>query len=106
MLPLLFLENVFDVCVFMLLVLLPLLLMLPAVAALLIIQIAERGPGYLETEIKRLKGLLGGSVSPSKKTLFMVRSNILNAFVEAGVGREVPAAASTGATMTDKETEL
>lgn len=61
---------------------------------LVLCQVVERGAGYLETELKRLQGLLGGSVTPEKKTLFMLRTNILKAFVEAGIGRETAAAAA------------
>lgn len=58
-------------------------------------KVAERGVGYLDTEIKRLEGLLSGAqtLSPQKRTLFMVRSNILRAFVETGVGGGAGAAA-------------
>lgn len=57
-------------------------------------KLADKGRGYLAAEIKRLGGMLGGggggggaaAISPQKRTLFMVRSNILRAFVEAGFG--------------------
>lgn len=54
-------------------------------------KVAERGPGYLEAELKRLHGMLGNpdSLSPQKRTLFMVRSNILGSFIDAGVGKTV-----------------
>lgn len=53
-------------------------------------KIVDRGAGYVATELKRLEGLLSGgqAVSPQKRTLFMVRSNILKAFVEFGFGGE------------------
>lgn len=54
-------------------------------------KLADKGKGYLATELKRLEGMLGGgagAVSPQKRTLFMVRSNILRAFVEAGFGEK------------------
>lgn len=52
-------------------------------------KLADKGKGYLATELKRLEGMLeggAGAVSPQKRTLFMVRSNILRAFVETGFG--------------------
>lgn len=52
-------------------------------------KLADKGRGYLATELKRLEGMLEGgaaAVSPQKRTLFMVRSNILRSFVEAGFG--------------------
>lgn len=52
-------------------------------------KLADKGKGYLATELKRLEGMLeGGAISPQKRTLFMIRSNILRAFVEAGFGDE------------------
>lgn len=54
-------------------------------------KLADKGRGYLATELKRLEGMLEGgeaAVSPKKRTLFMVRSNILRAFVEAGFGEK------------------
>lgn len=51
-------------------------------------KLADKGKGYLETELKRLDGMLAGgsAVSSQKRTLFMTRSNILRAFVENGFG--------------------
>ncbi|CAM9213618.1 unnamed protein product [Scytosiphon promiscuus] len=54
-------------------------------------KLSDKGKGYLFTELKRLEGMLGGgaagsTISPQKRTLFMVRSNILRAFVEFGFG--------------------
>ncbi|CAN0575308.1 unnamed protein product, partial [Ectocarpus sp. 12 AP-2014] len=50
-------------------------------------KLSEKGNDYLAKELKRLEGLLGGgggsggaTVSAQKRTLFMVRSNILRAF--------------------------
>eukprot|EP00752_Nemacystus_decipiens_P010335 g9207.t1 len=54
-------------------------------------KLADKGKGYLATELKRLEGMLSGgaaAVSPQKRTLFMVRRNILRAFVEAGFGEK------------------
>lgn len=54
-------------------------------------KLADKGKGYLATELKRLEGMLGGgaaAVSPQKRTLFMVRRNILRAFVEARFGEK------------------
>ncbi len=52
-------------------------------------KLADMGKGYLAKELKRLEGMLeGGAISPQKRTLFMIRSNILRAFVEAGFGEE------------------
>lgn len=63
-------------------------------------KLSDKGKGYLFTELKRLEGMLGGgaagsTISPQKRTLFMVRSNILRAFVEFGFG-DVEAAAGSG----------
>lgn len=62
-------------------------------------KIVERGPGYLESELKRLEGLLSEpkSLSPQKRTLFIVRRNILKAFVEAGIGQSGGAATEADA---------
>ncbi|CBN77707.1 protein disulfide isomerase [Ectocarpus siliculosus] len=56
-------------------------------------KLSEKGNGYLAKELKRLEGLLGGggggggaTISAQKRTLFMVRSNILRAFKEFGFG--------------------
>lgn len=60
-------------------------------------KLADKGKGYFSAELKRLEGMLGGggggggaagstTISPQKRTLFMVRSNILRAFVEFGFG--------------------
>lgn len=53
-------------------------------------KLSEKGNGYLAKELKRLEGLLGGgggaTISAQKRTLFMVRSNILRAFEEFGFG--------------------
>ena len=52
-------------------------------------KIAERGPNYVGSELKRLEGLLAGqAISPVKKSLFMVRSNILRSFAKHGFGGE------------------
>lgn len=55
-------------------------------------KLVDKGKGYLGTEIERLEGLLRGSgvhaVTPAKKTLFMVRANILRSFVEFGYGED------------------
>ena len=54
-------------------------------------KLADKGKGYLATELKRLEGMMDGgaaTISPQKRTLFMVRSNILRAFVEAGFGEK------------------
>eukprot|EP00903_Cladosiphon_okamuranus_P010378 g9817.t1 len=56
-------------------------------------KLGDKGKGYLATELKRLEGMLAGgaaAVSPQKRTLFMVRINILRAFVEAGFGEKGP----------------
>ncbi|CAM9375613.1 unnamed protein product [Choristocarpus tenellus] len=46
-------------------------------------KVVEQGAGYLEKENQRLGNLLnGGSISPQKRTLFMVRRNVLRAFAE------------------------
>ncbi|CAN0215740.1 unnamed protein product, partial [Laminaria digitata] len=56
-------------------------------------KLAEKGKGYLRAEIERLEALLQGTgvqaVTPVKKTLFMVRGNILRSFVEFGFGDDV-----------------
>lgn len=44
-------------------------------------KVVAKGKGYIQTEIKRLSGMIEGSgVSAAKKTTFMLRRNILNAF--------------------------
>jgi protein disulfide-isomerase A6 len=44
-------------------------------------KIVAKGPAYVDTEIKRLEGLLDNdNVSPQKKTLFALRKNILQFF--------------------------
>ena len=44
-------------------------------------KIVAKGPGYLTTEKERLAGMIqSGSVNPLKKTTFMIRSNVLDAF--------------------------
>lgn len=46
-------------------------------------KILEKGPAYVETEIVRLTGLLEqSSIKPTKKTLFQLRKNILQAFAD------------------------
>ncbi|KAE8899832.1 putative protein disulfide-isomerase [Phytophthora fragariae] len=46
-------------------------------------KIVAKGPSYVDTEIKRLEGLLeNDNVSPQKKTLFALRKNILEFFQE------------------------
>jgi len=45
-------------------------------------KILEKGAGYPATELKRLSGMINNDgVNPSKKTAFMIRANILSAFV-------------------------
>mmetsp|Transcript_17256 Transcript_17256/g.34607 ORF Transcript_17256/g.34607 Transcript_17256/m.34607 type:complete len:349 (-) Transcript_17256:8-1054(-) len=44
-------------------------------------KILDRGPGYPQQEIERLTGMLKtGDLSPTKRTLFQVRRNVLRAF--------------------------
>lgn len=46
-------------------------------------KIVAKGPSYVDSEIKRLEGLLDNdNVSPQKKTLFSLRKNILEFFQE------------------------
>uniref|UniRef100_H3G8J0 protein disulfide-isomerase n=2 Tax=Phytophthora ramorum TaxID=164328 RepID=H3G8J0_PHYRM len=46
-------------------------------------KIVAKGPSYVDSEIKRLEGLLDNdNVSPQKKTLFLLRKNILEFFQE------------------------
>ncbi|GMF55825.1 unnamed protein product [Phytophthora fragariaefolia] len=46
-------------------------------------KIVAKGPSYVDSEIKRLEGLLDNeNVSPQKKTLFALRKNILEFFQE------------------------
>lgn len=55
-------------------------------------KLVDKGAGYLGAEIARLESLLAGrgiaTVTATKKTLFVVRGNILRSFVEAGFGEE------------------
>jgi protein disulfide-isomerase A6 len=45
-------------------------------------KVLAKGTDYLSAEIKRLEGMINSaSVSPLKKTGFMIRKNILNAFL-------------------------
>lgn len=50
-------------------------------------KIADRGSGYIDSELKRLEGMLAGQgVSQAKRSLFIVRSNILRSFADHGFG--------------------
>lgn len=43
-------------------------------------KILEKGPSYVDMELARLHKLTEGAVSADKKTLFLIRSNVLKAF--------------------------
>mmetsp|Transcript_420 Transcript_420/g.553 ORF Transcript_420/g.553 Transcript_420/m.553 type:complete len:358 (-) Transcript_420:436-1509(-) len=46
-------------------------------------KVLDKGPEYIQNEIKRLSGMISNpSVNPKKKTLFMLRRNILTSFTE------------------------
>lgn len=50
-------------------------------------KIVDRGSGYIDSELKRLEGMLAGQgVSQVKRSLFIVRSNILRSFADHGFG--------------------
>jgi Endoplasmic reticulum protein ERp29, C-terminal domain len=55
-----------------------------AYARILPVQILDKGPEYVQTEQRRLAELLKAtSVVPAKRTLFMLKKNILVSFEEA-----------------------
>jgi len=53
-------------------------------------KIAKSGREYVQTEIARLGRLLDGDVTATKRDEFVIRSNILNAFIEVSKEEEHP----------------
>jgi methylmalonyl-CoA mutase cobalamin-binding subunit len=53
-------------------------------------KVLSKGPTYVTDERARLnKMVAGGNMSADKKTLFLVKSNILDAFSQQGVTQEL-----------------